>query len=800
MNRLRYFRVAVVVVSVVSFWLTAYKLRLSNDLTDLFPSAGEATMLSRFLRGFGGGDLGVVLLRGDDPAEVAAAAAQCATELSSKKSVERVLAVAPPPRMYDPTLAWIYAGPSARARLAAAVTPEGMRARLDDTREMLLAPGSSGAEEWLARDPLRLALVPWEAKTELAAGLHPGPDGGFIADHGRARLVVAQPRGSAFVSDEAAAFVADANAAMAAAHAAHPGVRLSVTGGHAIAAATADMLSHDLIVSALLSTVLASLMFLVTFRRLRALVAVLPPLGLGTLWTTGIAALFPSGLSAIATAFAAVVIGVGVDTGVHVYAALLAGRRNGLSPREAAAYARSTTARPTLLAALGAGLAFGSLMVSDLHAVRQLGVLCGAGEVLTAIGILLVTPEIGAWLEKKPPPPPGKARWTEWLLKITATRARAATALVVLLLPALVLLVRGWPTAGDQLVAIRPQNLPPLVTQHEIYDVFGSKEGQWIVVSADPDREKAMARGDAVAEALDRLVTAGDVEGFDSLASFYPAPDTQRARLAARDTLDLPAKAEELRAALADRGFDPEACAPAIESFAKPANQIVTVAPEGPLAWIVSRHVAKDGPDTLAVSYVRPSGDRARDEQAIAAIHAADPRAVVTGYHHLETALKAQLAHDLPIVGLVALALVVLTLRAVLRRFGDVLLALATIVIEVVAVAAMMRILGVRWHVYDALVLPVLIGITMDESMFLLHATRSREAASPDKALEEALREQGPLVVATALTTAVGFGALVVCKFQGLVDLGAVGALGSALGLVASLVVVPAGLRLGRGK
>jgi len=30
----------------------------------------------------------------------------------------------------------------------------------------------------------------------------------------------------------------------------------------------------------------------------------------------------------------------------------------------------------------------------------------------------------------------------------------------------------------------------------------------------------------------------------------------------------------------------------------------------------------------------------------------------------------------------------------------------------------------VRWHVYDALVLPVLFGVTIDESMFLLHATR----------------------------------------------------------------------------
>jgi predicted RND superfamily exporter protein len=97
--------------------------------------------------------------------------------------------------------------------------------------------------------------------------------------------------------------------------------------------------------------------------------------------------------------------------------------------------------------------------------------------------------------------------------------------------------------------------------------------------------------------------------------------------------------------------------------------------------------------------------------------------------------------------------------------------------------------LSVRWHVYDALVLPVLFGVTIDESMFLLHAAQ-------DQSMAEALRKQGPLVAATALTTAAGFVALVACRFDGLRDLGAVGAIGVLAGLAAALVVVPAAVRL----
>jgi hypothetical protein len=117
------------------------------------------------------------------------------------------------------------------------------------------------------------------------------------------------------------------------------------------------------------------------------------------------------------------------------------------------------------------------------------------------------------------------------------------------------------------------------------------------------------------------------------------------------------------------------------------------------------------------------------------------------------------------------------------------LLATSTLVVAISVVALAMRVLHVPWHAYDALVVPVLLGITMDEAMFLLYAAR-------DASVEHSLRVQGPLVLATALTTSAGFAALLACKFEGLFDVGAVGAIGSVAGVVAALLVIPAGLAL----
>ena len=792
-------RVAIVIATALSLWLTSTRLRLSADLTPLFPNRGDAAALARYARVFGSGELALVLVRGDSPDAVEAAARDVATGLAGKASVVRVLDRAPEVRGVDPTRAWIWAGPRARERLAAALTPEGMRARLADTRAMLLAPGASGVEEWLAKDPLRLAAMPWEERSELGAGVRTRADGAFVADDGRARLVVVQARGNAFDGVAAAAFVDEAEAELARAAAVQAAlgarVTLELTGGHAIARATERMLRRDLTLTSVLSLVLASLAFVLTFRRARALVAVLPPLALGTLWTTGLAAAWGEPLSVLSIAFAAVVVGVGVDTGVHVYAALLDGRRRGLSPSEAARHARKETWRPTLTAAIVAGLAFGSLALSQLDALGQLGILCGLGEVLTAIAILAVTPEIGALLERGTPPRARDPRVLAWIASLTATKRRAAIALVVCALPLVMLAIVGAPRVSDAIVAIRPRGLAPLVVQDEVYARFGGRTGQWIVLEVDADEARARERADAVAEAVDRQVAAHDIESYDALSTYAPATRTQEARLAARDALDLPHLRPALAAALREGGFDLDACAPALDAFVHPSHDLAStgLAPregtpqDDALTWVAVRHLARDHDETIVATFVDPTGDPVRDARALDSIRAADPGAMVTGYPHLEHALRAALAHDLPRIALVAFVIAAIALRTAFKSMRDVVLALAVVAVEIGLLALAMRVFDLRWHAYDALVVPVLIGITLDESMFLLHAAgRSKEA----------LRAQGPLVSATALTTASGFAALLVCRFNGLVDVGAVGALGVIAGLAASLVVVPAGLRV----
>lgn len=785
--------VALVVVTVVAGLVAAFGVRLDPDVISLVPSRGQAAALGRYLRGFGGGGFGIVLVESADADANAEVAARIAEELTGKATVDAAVARIATPTTFDPMLSFRQADATSAAQLADALTPAGMRARLDETRRLLLAPGSGAVAEAIARDPLRLATLAIEARSR-SAGVRARADGWFATEDGTAHLVLAKPRGQALRGEDARAFMTDARAAVAAATHGRPAVTVSITGPHAAAEATERMIRGDLELASALSLGLACAAFVLVSRRLRALAAIVPALLLGALWTTAVAAAWPGGVSAIAVAFGSVVLGVGFDTGVHVYAALLDARREGLGADEAAEAARARTWRPLLAAAVTAAAAFASLTLSEIDALKQLGALCAAGEILTAIAILAITPAIGARLERGAPPARPLRSLGSRLAAITRTKGRAAIAAAVLIAAALAWAPLGGPLVGDALVAIRPKGLAPLEIEERIFERFGSKRSTFVALVADADLDVARARADRLAE---RLAVEPDVEAVDALAATYPARATQEARFAARDALDLPARAEDLGRALEEAGFARARFEGALAHMRSPPRGILEVPaqPDGPTRILLARYLGFDrGEHLVAVHVVLPDADPARIARVDGVIATIDRAASLTGYGRLELSLRETLARDLPRVGLASAILVVLLLALSLRRAREVVVAAVVVAVVVSGVLALATAVGVPLHAYSALVLPVLLGITVDEATFLLHGARS--APPGEDAIEHGLSAEAPPITTTALTTAGGFGALAICDFDGLAHLGAMGAFGSLVGLVAAVILVPAGLRL----
>src|SRR5690606_21936413 len=156
-------------------------------------------------------------------------------------------------------------------------------------------------------------------------------------------------------------------------------------------------------------------------------------------------------------------------------------------------------------------------------------------------------------------------------------------------------------------------------------------------------------------DVAERLVEMAEVETVDALGATFPAQATQRARLAARDALDLPARAEDLGRALEERGFSRARFEPALDHMRKAFSGVVDLpeTPDGPTRLLLARYLGFDEGQHLVAVHVVLRDNRAETIAAVdAALAEVDPGARLTGYGRLEQTLQATLARDLPRVGL----------------------------------------------------------------------------------------------------------------------------------------------------
>jgi predicted RND superfamily exporter protein len=202
--------------------------------------------------------------------------------------------------------------------------------------------------------------------------------------------------------------------------------------------------------------------------------------------------------------------------------------------------------------------------------------------------------------------------------------------------------------------------------------------------------------------------------------------------------------------------------------------------------------------------YAYPEGDvwnpEVRDE-FLAHMRAIDP--AVTGMPFLGALMVERSRRAMTRTAVIGGAIVLLAVFLDLRRPLLVLLAVSPTVLTLIALHALMRLLGLTWNPIDVMALPVILGIAVDDGVHLVHGFLAEEGD-----LERTLAGAGRAVLLTSLTTLAGFGALALTAHRGLASFALVTVLGVGSSLVLSLFLLPAALallapgrrRLGRGR
>jgi predicted RND superfamily exporter protein len=100
----------------------------------------------------------------------------------------------------------------------------------------------------------------------------------------------------------------------------------------------------------------------------------------------------------------------------------------------------------------------------------------------------------------------------------------------------------------------------------------------------------------------------------------------------------------------------------------------------------------------------------------------------------------------------------------------------------------MMSLLSLKFNYVNFIVLPLIVGIGIDDGIHIVHRWRQEATGN----LNKVLNQIGRAIVLTSLTTTIGFGSLVSSHYPGLRSIGWVTALGILACLLGALFMLPA--------
>ena len=508
------------------------------------------------------------------------------------------------------------------------------------------------------------------------------------------------------------------------------------------------------------------------FRRLTAVPLLLGPLIIGLFWLLGLTGVLFGQLNILTAFVGTILLGMGIDHGIHFLGRYQFERQAGASAEEAVARTFSQTGRGVLLAGLTTAVGFSGLAVSRFRAFQEFGIIAGLGIVLVVIAYFVVLPAglalLGRWVER---PPSDRHEPTVCVVQLLLRQSAIALAL-----SSVAYLGLGWAATKAEFNydfrTLEGGDIPAYALDTIVDRIVGRNQTPIVILANDVDAEIAAAeslrtRVKAAAEAskVDFVVAAGDVvpDGQDDKADLLDELREVITKVP-EGTLDDDdqRRLDELREMAQAEPFGLDAIPVAIRRQFKERG-VVLVFPRVSLS---------DGQAVMALA------------EEVRQIPLPDGKAVsAAGGVMIMADILDIVIRESPIVTAITVALVFLAMWILLGNLRLAAFCLAPAVLTVAATLGGAALIGLKLNYLNIVILPVLFGMAVDAGVHLvIRGSLDSDTMATDVA------ETSRAVWAAAITTAAGFGALLLAHHPGLRSCGQLALIGLAAMLSASII------------
>ncbi len=495
----------------------------------------------------------------------------------------------------------------------------------------------------------------------------------------------------------------------------------------------------------------------------------MPILGALPLATAGLAglaavvALF-DGVHGITVAFGFTLIGVVQDYPIHLFSH----QRPGLSP-----WANARALWPTLATGVVATcIAYVTFLFSGVDGLKQLAAFTIAGLGAAALSTRFLLPALIDPAPRDFADSPMLARMWRGIARLP--RPKWSLLVVALLSLGVITWAPGQLWQND-LSRLTP--VPPVALAQDavLRDELGAPDVRYVLTLAGTNEDQVLQASEGLRPALDQLVAAGALDGYDMAARYLPSAATQQQR-----QRQLPA-AGTLRPLLANVVASSPFNADAFDPFAtdvetaRVARPLTSADLQGtPLAASVQGLLLKSDAQVTALVSLSGLQDPAAVAQ-VAATHGAQLLDMKDASESLVAAYRGRVLAALGVAAVLLTLTVWLSLRQP-RRVWRVLLPMALTTLLILAV---LRGTGVELNLFHLVALILAAGLGLDYALFFDHAGDDRA---------DQLRTLHALIVCSLMTLLV-FSLLALSSIPVLRAIGTTVALGVFANFVLALLV-----------
>jgi predicted RND superfamily exporter protein len=584
------------------------------------------------------------------------------------------------------------------------------------------------------------------------------------------------------------------------------GLKLGFSADVAISAEEIAALAADLTTASVFVVLAVVLVILLYFRWWRSVPALFVPLLLATSYAFGLSTLPPFGVDKLNsnTAFlGTIIIGNGVNFAILFLARYVEARRRGMAVEGSLIEAVWGSRLGTLVAALAAGVAYGSLTITTFRGFRQFGMIGGVGMVLCWIVTFVLMPPLVAWLDHGPETGPRPLS--------EKTRLLAPVARFIAARPVPVAVVGALLTLASLTVLPRLNSsiLESDFSRLRRRDTWTQGEGFWgrkmdrllgrylspTVLLTDSeeaaDRLAGTLRESRKHPPLSTLVSEirgpHDIVPGDQVAKIAAIEAIRRQLTPATRAAADPAALEKFDKLIGDQPLAPITAADLPSSFSVGMRErdgsfgrSVLVFPTLSQANWRNENLAAFTNELRRVA-----------EETARAAPAARPARVAGGLP-LSADIVASIRRDGPLASALAFAGVMLLVLLMFRLRRPGFYVLGALLTGVLWLVAAIFALGVKINFVNFIAFPITFGIGVDYAVNIM----SRYVQEGSRGVEGPIRSTGAAVGLCSMTTIIGYSSLLLAQNQGLFLFGLVAVLGEISCLVTALAVLPAVLLL----